>query len=227
MLHTFSITPAVRALVAPGAAVLLFSLALPPAVDAQVLYGSIVGNVTDSTGAAVPGATVGITHGQTQAKRETTTDQNGGYRFQTIQPGTYKVVVGLTGFSTFNRDVDVSPNNVTRVDVGLQIGQLTENVTVETSTPVLQTDRAEVRSELTSRELQDLPVPIGRNYQNLFKTLPGFTPPENAHSVPSNPSRALVFNVNGASRSSKNTRIDGVSTTNIWLPHVVAYVPRP
>src|SRR5207249_9050749 len=58
-----------------------------------------------------------------------------------------------------------------------------------------------------------------------FRVLPGFTPPENAHSVPSNPSRALVFNVNGASRSSNNIRIDGVSTTNIWLPHVAAYVP--
>jgi hypothetical protein len=222
MSHTVSIRPAVRA---ACAAVLLFSLVPAPAADAQVLYGSIVGNVTDSTGGAVPGATVTITHGQTQARREATTDPNGGYRFQTIQPGSYKVVVGLTGFSTFNRDVDVSPNNVTRVDVALQVGQLTENVTVESSTPVLQTDRAEVRSELTSRQLQDLPVPIGRNYQNLFKTLPGFTPPENAHSVPSNPSRALVFNVNGASRSSNNTRIDGVSTTNIWLPHVVAYVP--
>ena len=74
------------------------------------------------------------------------------------------------------------------------------------------------------QENGSLPVPVGRNHQNLFKVLPGFTPPENAHSVPSNPSRALVFNVNGASRQSNNTRIDGVSTTNIWLPHVVAYV---
>src|SRR4029079_16887698 len=53
----------------------------------------------------------------------------------------------------------------------------------------------------------------------------GFTPPADAHSVPSNPSRALVFNVNGASRSANNIRIDGVSTTNVWLPHVAAYVP--
>ena len=68
-------------------------------------------------------------------------------------------------------------------------------------------------------------MPIGRNYQQLFKTLPGFTPPADAHSIPSNPSRALVFNVNGASDSSNNTRIDGVSTTNVWLPHVAAYVP--
>src|SRR5258708_17820081 len=66
---------------------------------------------------------------------------------------------------------------------------------------------------------------MNRNYQYLFRVLPGFTPPAEAHSVPSNPSRALVFNVNGASRSANNIRIDGVSTTNIWLPHVAAYVP--
>jgi hypothetical protein len=193
--------------------------------NAQVLYGSLVGNVTDDTGAAVPGATVIITQAQTQVKREMVSDENGAYRFQTIQPGTYRVAVAMPGFGSFNRDVEVTPNNVTRVDVPLKVGQLTEAVTVEASTPILQTDRAEVRSQLSSRELQELPVPVGRNYQNLFKVLPGFTPPENAHSVPSNPSRALVFNVNGASRQSNNTRIDGVSTTNIWLPHVVAYVP--
>ena len=71
----------------------------------------------------------------------------------------------------------------------------------------------------------NLPVSMNRNYQYMFRVLPGFTPPAEAHSVPSNPSRALVFNVNGASRSSNNIRIDGVSTTNIWLPHVAAYVP--
>ena len=82
-----------------------------------------------------------------------------------------------------------------------------------------------MREELRARELQDLPVPVGRNYQELFATLPGFTPPADAHSIPSNPSRALTFNVNGASNQGNNTRIDGVSSTNIWLPHVVAYVP--
>ena len=175
--------------------------------------------------AAVPGAAITITNTQTQAVRETVADDSGVYRFTTIQPGPYKVVVALTGFGTSSSEVEVTPNNVTRVDVALKVGDLTETVTVEAGTAVLQTDRAEVRSELNAKTLENLPVPVGRNYQNLFRVLPGFTPPENAHSVPSNPSRALVFNVNGASRSSNNTRIDGVSTMNLWLPHLVAYVP--
>lgn len=216
-----------RALSRNTALLLILGLfAAPGAVHAQVLYGSIVGNVTDNTGAALPGAMVTITHVQTGTSRETTTDQTGSYRFSTLQPGLYSVDVKMEGFSNATRsEVAVSLNTVTRIDMPLQIGQLAESVTVEASTPILQTDRAEVRSELNARELQNLPVPMGRNYQRLFKVIPGFTPPADAHSVPSNPSRALTFNVNGASQSTNNTRIDGVSTTNIWLPHVAAYVP--
>ncbi len=195
-------------------------------VSGQVLYGSLVGNVTDESGAAIPGATVTITHRETGASRDTTTDSTGAYRFLTVPSGTYTVLVRLEGFRTFSRaDVPVTLNNATRVDAALPVGQLAETVTVGAETPLLQTERAEVRAELKTRDFVNLPVSLNRNYQYLFRVLPGFTPPAEAHSVPSNPSRALVFNVNGASRSSNNIRIDGVSTTNVWLPHVAAYVP--
>jgi hypothetical protein len=195
-------------------------------LEAQVLYGSLVGNVTDESGAAVPGATVTVTHKETGASREAVADSTGAYRFANLQSGTYTVTVKLEGFRQFTRsDIPVTLNNVTRADAALQVGQLTESVTVTGERPLLQTDRAEVRSELKAVELTNLPVALNRNYQYMFRTLPGFTPPAEAHSVPSNPSRALVFNVNGASRSSNNIRIDGVSTTNVWLPHVAAYVP--
>jgi hypothetical protein len=205
---------------------LLLASSPAAAAEAQVLYGSIVGNVRDATGGALPGATVTITHNETKATRETVSDATGAYRFPTVQTGPYTVVAKLTGFQSFTQnDVPVTLNSITRVDASLGVGELQETVTVSAERPVLQTDRAEVRAELNSRELNELPVPLGRNYQELFTTLPGFTPPEDAHSVPSNPSRALVFNVNGSSRSSNNTRIDGVSSQNVWLPHVVAYVP--
>jgi hypothetical protein len=215
-----------RRLCALSFVVLAALLICAPAATAQVLYGSLVGNVTDSTGAAVPGATVTIEQSETKFKREVVTDAAGAYHFTAVPSGTYTVKVTMTGFRSYDRqNVPVTLNSVARVDAKLEVGQLAESVSVSAESPVLQTDRAEVRSELNSKELTDLPVPIGRNYQQLFKTLPGFTPPADAHSIPSNPSRALVFNVNGASRSSNNTRIDGVSTTNIWLPHVAAYVP--
>jgi hypothetical protein len=221
------LSPRVQAGVVLMGVLLLLALsgATSPAV-AQVLYGSLVGNVTDESHAPVPGATITITHTGTGASRDTVTDASGAYNFTAVQGGAYTVTVKVDGFRTFTRqDVAVSLNSVARIDVSLQVGQLSETVTVSAERPLLQTDRAEVRSELKAAELENLPVSINRNYQYMFRVLPGFTPPAEAHSVPSNPSRALVFNVNGASRSSNNIRIDGVSTTNIWLPHVAAYVP--
>ncbi len=206
-------------------AVILAGALAAPAVHAQVLYGSIVGTVTDSSGAALPGATVTVEQTETKFSRELVTDASGIYHFTAVPSGTYTISVKMNGFRTYTRSVPVTLNSVARVDAKLEIGQLTESVQVSGESPVLQTDKAEVRAELKAQELENLPVPIGRNYQQLFKVIPGFTPPADAHSIPSNPSRAMVFNVNGASRSSNNTRIDGVSTTNIWLPHVAAYVP--
>src|SRR5207253_10910980 len=104
-------------------------------------------------------------------------------------------------------------------------GQFSETVPLGDDARILQTDTAAERAKHKTRELIHLPWSLNRNYQYLFRVVPSFTPPAESHSVPSNPSHALVFNVNGASRSSNNIRIDGVSTTNVWLPHVAAYVP--
>jgi hypothetical protein len=205
---------------------LLIATMLSRQGNAQVLYGTLTGNVTDASGAVVAGASVIITHKETGQSREGVTDASGSYDFPTVLAGTYAVRVTKQGFKTVSKDnIKVTLNNVTRADLQVEVGQVSETVIITAEAAQLKTDRAEVSAELTERPLRDLPVPLGRNYQNLFKTLPGFTPPEDAHSVPSNPSRSLVFNVNGSSRSSNNTRNDGISSTNIWLPHVTAYVP--
>lgn len=203
----------------------LLLLSSSPAALAQVLYGALVGAVKDSSGAAVPGAKVVITNKQTGQIREAVTNEEGGYNFPTIQNGTYEVRISKDGFKGVTNTTEVNINETIRVDVALQVGAISDTVTVEASSATLQTDRAEVRAEVTSKQLTNLPVPVGRNYQNLLVTIPGFSPPRNAHSVPSNPSRSLESNVNGATRSSVNTRIDGVSSTNVWLPHISAYVP--
>ncbi|MFN7649039.1 MAG: TonB-dependent receptor domain-containing protein [Acidobacteriota bacterium] len=215
-----------RLLRGSGVAFLVFLLAFQaPLSHAQVLYGALVGAVKDASGAAVPGAKVVITNQQTGQVRETVTNEEGGYNFPTIQNGVYEVRITKDGFKSVTNSATVAINETVRVDLTLQVGAVSDTVTVEASSATLQTDRAEVRAEVTSKQLTNLPVPVGRNYQNLLVTVPGFSPPRNAHSVPSNPSRSLEANVNGATRSSVNTRIDGVSSTNIWLPHISAYVP--
>src|ERR1700730_17431594 len=68
-------------------------------------------------------------------------------------------------------------------------------------------------------------MPVGRNYQSLFVTVPGILPPENMHSVAVNPARGLGFTSNGTTRNANTIRIEGAIANNLWLPHVVAYVP--
>ncbi len=205
---------------------LLLALMAPQRAQAQVLYGSIVGNVTDSTGAVVPGTTVTITNKQTNLSRTATTDPAGAYSFIDIQAGEYDVTLTHAGFKTFTKTgVGVTINSSARVDVVLEVGAVTQTVEVTAAVAVLQTETAEVHADLGAVELENLPVPLGRNYQQVYRALPGFSPPQNSHSIPTNPSRALEFNVNGVSDDQNNTRIDGVSTYNIQLPHVNSYVP--
>ena len=120
------------------------------------------------------------------------TDANGGYDFPTVQAGTYSVKISKSGFKTVTREnIAVTLNNITRADISVEVGQVSETIVITAEAAQLKADRADVSAELTTRPLQDLPVTLGRNYQNLFRTLPGITPPENAHSIPSNPSRSL------------------------------------
>ncbi len=205
-----------------------FALAFCVEARAQVLYGSLVGNVTDQSGSVVPGARVTVLNQATNFTRASTTNAEGLYSFPTLPPGSYTVRVSMTGFIDFvTTDVPVTLNTTTRVSASLQLGKVEESVSVTAeATPLLQTDRAEVHMEMSGRALLNLPVPQGRNYQALFRTLPGVAlgrPPNNSAS---NPSQAYSFNVNGASASINNTRVDGASSTNIWLPHLnTAYVP--
>ena len=145
--------------------------------------------------------------------REAVTDTAGHYNFRDLPAGVYSLKVSQQGFKTSSRtEVTVTINSVTRVDVTLEIGAMGDTVTVKAERPKLQTDTAEVHQSLVAAELTNLPVPLGRNYQQVYRMLPGFAPPFNSHSIPTNPSRSLEFTVNGTSDDQNNTRIDGVST---------------
>jgi hypothetical protein len=193
--------------------------------SAQVLYGSLVGSVTDPTHAAVPGATVTIINMGTNLARETTTRADGSYTFVNVIPGSYRVRVSLTGFKEYVKEgVPISTNAVARVDVGLEVGAMTETVTVESPVSLLQTDTGSVQSELKAKEIVDLPLGSYRNYQELLNLVPGTTPAAFQNSVTDTPERALTTNVNGTARNNNNTRLDGAVTVFVWLPHHSVYV---
>jgi len=213
-----------------SAAVLLVMTAVPHC-DAQVLYGALTGNVTDPASAAVPGVHVAATNQETNVKSETNADERGVYRFTNLQPGSYKVTVTAPSFRSYSEtNVPVQPNEIRRVDVQLQIAQSTESVEVSAEAVVLQTDKADIHSEVTSQEVQELPYNggEGKNFQSLLLLLPGATTTPGsgeANSEAGNPQRAITVYMNGVSSQANNTRLDGTPISYPWLPVNVAYVP--
>ncbi len=200
-------------------------LLIQPA-GAQVFYGSIVGAVTDPSGAAVPNASVNITNTNTGQARDAKTDSGGRYSLPDVQAGNYSVKVTAPGFRPIERTgVAVTINTVTRVDAALEVGQVNEQVTVEASAVALQTDKADVHTEISEQAIQSLPLSNYRNYQSLIDLVPGATPGAFQNANTDTPARALTTNINGTNRNNNNTKLDGAVNVFIWLPHHTVYVP--
>jgi hypothetical protein len=195
-------------------------------VHGQVLYGSLTGTVRDATNAPVPGAAVRITNASTNQSRDAVTNESGEYSFPSLDAGIYDVTVTREGFQTYaGKGVHVDLDQTTRMDAALKVGAVSESVVVSGEAITLQTDSAQVRSEVESVELENVPIPINRNFESLLIEIPGITPPENANSGAANPSRGLTFSAAGTPRNMNNVRIEGASANNVWLPYVVGYVP--
>jgi outer membrane receptor protein involved in Fe transport len=204
-----------------------FALALltAPAM-AQVLLGSMVGSVEDSVGGVVPKATVTLNNTGTGQTHEATADEQGRFAFVNLLPGKYDLKITVSGFKpAVVAGIDISANVVTRQDVRLEVGSLTESVTINASAAQLQTDKAEIRHSITTTALNSVPLPnIYRNYQSLINLIPGATPAGFQNAVVDTPSRALRTNVNGSDPNNNTTLVDGAANTNIWLPHHTYYV---
>jgi hypothetical protein len=208
--------------------ILLLCFLLCGVAVSQVLYGTLTGNVTDQSGAVVAGANIVATNLATGVSTRTITDDNGIYRIQTLQPGNYKVAISASNFSTqLTQSLTVTASTVARVDASLKLAQQKDTVTVTTEAPLLQTDKADVHTELTTRQIEDLPTAgtQGRNFQSLLRIVPGTGITAETNSLAGNPQRAINTNVNGQSNQTNNTRIDGAQDWYAWLPANVAYVP--
>ena len=195
------------------------------ALRAQVLFGSIIGNVTDSSGASIPGAAVTVTQVETNEIHESKSNDSGGYTLTTIPAGKYTVTISKSGFRTFDaKSVEVLLNTVVRVDAILSVGQISDKVEVTATSALLQTDRADVHGEFTTREIVDLPQPT-RSYEGVLALMPGIAPPTASSGGNNNPGKSMQISANGTSRSGTTVRIDGVTDTNPWVQLYSTYVP--
>ncbi len=204
---------------------LALTMLLPLAAEAQVLYGTMVGNIKDSTGAVIPGASISAINVGTNQTREAVANDAGMYTFSTLQPGTYTLKVGVQGFKEYVKtDVLVTVNNITREDVTLEVGARTEMVTVTAEAAILQTDKADVHKEMNTKEVTNLPLGNYRNYQSLIDLVPGSSPSTFQNASVDTPARSLTTRINGVARFNNNTRLDGALNIMPWLPHHSAYV---
>ena len=201
----------------------------PTAGQAQLLYGSLTGAVTDALCAAIDGAKVEALNVGTGVARTVTTDSSGTYRLSELQEGTYKVTISNLAFATYiAENVSIAVNNVRRLDAQLKVASQKQEVNVNAEAQTLQTETAEVHTDLTSTVVESLPTAgsQGRNFQSLLRVIPGAAMIAETNSLAANTQRAINVNVNGQSNQSVNTRIDGVQNAYPWLPANVAYVPQ-
>lgn len=145
--------------------------------QAQASFGAIVGTVTDPSRANVVGADVVLESNGTAAKVKTKTGSGGTYSFLNLNPGSYSVTVSKSGFTSFKQqEVDVTIGGSTRVDVALQIGDISQSVTVNASeTAQLQTDSSSLGGVVEGRQVVESPL-NGRNVNNLLDFVPGVVP---------------------------------------------------
>ncbi len=173
----------------------------------------------------MPDATVRVTQTQTNESREVKTNESGGYTLSGVPAGTYNVSISKTGFRDFStQSIEVRLNTVVRVDAELRVGAQADTIRVTAEAAALQTDRADVHSEVVSHDLVTLPQPT-RSYGGALAIVPGFAPPLATSGGTNNPSKSIRITANGTGTSAANVRIDGVSATNAWVQYFTSYVP--
>ncbi len=184
---------------------------IPSTAAAQAVTGTLLGNVTDSSGGAVPGATVTATDVDKNISRTAVSNESGYYIFNSLPNGTYTVDAELQGFKkTARQGVKVDVNTTVRVDLALSVGQMTEEVTVAAESPALQTDRTDTGRILESKMVSELPLTFNRNFQSLTMVVPGVTRPHREHSQFFNSQDSLRYEVNGQPGMASNTLIEGL-----------------
>lgn len=207
---------------AKRAAALIATLALGALVAstapafAQIDTGSIVGTVRDASGGVLPGVTVTATQVGTGTTAVAVTSERGEFVMPNLKIGAYEIAAELAGFKRkIQQGVTLSVQQRLEVDFALEVGDLSENVTVEARAEVLQTQKADIGLAVTQRTMTDLPL-LGRRYSELAFLAPGVAP---APAGIGNRGEESGFNANGNFSTWNNYTLDGADnnsfTTNL------------
>lgn len=183
--------------------------ALPAALLAQSTFGTILGTVTDATGAVVPGAQVRVKNLDENVARETTTDALGNYEVQNLKAGRYEVTVRMTGFQEYSKtDLVLEARQVLRVNVALQVGQVEQKVVVEGGAALVSTETQTIAASFSNPQVLTLPANFrGAGSTSPFRLL-AFLPGVQADN-------GLALSIQGGLPHQAEVTVDGISTVNV------------
>jgi Carboxypeptidase regulatory-like domain/TonB dependent receptor-like, beta-barrel len=194
-------------------------------LSAQTTYGSIAGAISDPSGAGIADAQVTLTNLETTEKRVQTSGSDGLYSFVNLLPGRYRIDVEKAGFKRTTRpEVVVEVGQAVRIDISMQVGEVTQTVEVTGETPLLQAESSSMGQVVEERKANELPL-NGRNVFNLIELAPSVVPQGSATGTPVgvNPFGWGNYQVNGSFGNESAEYLDGqpLNIGYINLPVVI------
>jgi hypothetical protein len=193
---------------------------------AQAVSGTILGTVTDSGGATVTNAQVTIVLTGQQTTYDAVTNESGNFTEPNLPSGTYTVTVASPGFKKETREnIEVITNTTARVDVTLSAGSASETITVSAAPPLLQTDRADISTNIEQHKIENLPLSSGNSFQSLLNTVPGMAPVVFNNSQFFNANNDLSVNANGQSSYVNLYQIEGIDDDQRTGIHIILVPP--
>ena len=197
----------------------VFAIFGSPLVNAQTAFGTIVGGVTDASGASMPEAQVTLTNLGTSAKRVTVTGNDGLYQFPGVTPGTYRIEVQKQGFKRESRQpVNLEVAATTKIDFALDVGESTQSVQVTAETPLLQPETSSLGQVVENRLTNELPL-NGRNPMNLVALVPSVVPQGQSMGTATgaNPHAFGNYSIGGGIAQQNATFLDGAPLNTAYI----------
>ena len=187
----------------------------------QAVYGGVSGTVTDSQGGGVVGAKVTVTSVTKGTTEETVTNESGNYNVTHLIPDTYRVKVESTGFKTYQTSpFPVAADTVVNVDAALVVGAVTEQIEVSAEIPQLKTEKTDVATVFTAKEIEDAPI-FNRNFTTFQLLSPGAQQQGWGHAASENPQGSQQILTNGQPFAGTAFELDGTDNQDPILGIIV------
>jgi Carboxypeptidase regulatory-like domain len=196
--------------------VLIFFVTWPEIAHTQDVTGSIVGTLSDPSGAVFPGGTITVTNTQTQFARTVSSGKSGDYVVTPLPPGEYSVRVAATGFRAEERgNVILRVNESVRVDFKLSIGSVDEIVKVTGGAPLVDSQSSTIGTVIENKQVVEMPL-NGREYTQLILLTPGAVPVETGQLAQFSVG-GIAPSVNGQRSQSNNYTLDGIENNETYF----------